>query len=278
MIQNYFRKTVWNSCLSFIVGLIIVIMLFFVAIVAPFIIPYDPNAIDVESILFPPSMKHFFGTDELGRDVFSRMIYGSRISLQVGLFSTVISTFFGLFLGAIAGYYGCWVEVIIMRFIDMMFCFPTFFLVLAVVTLLDPSIINIIVVIGFTSWMNVARLVRAELISIKEQEYILAARSLGASDARIILRHLLPNAIAPILVTSSLGVAGAILLEGGLSFLGIGIQPPDASWGNILSQGKTNIEIAWWLSLFPGLAFLLAVLGYNLLGEGIRDIFDPHFR
>jgi peptide/nickel transport system permease protein len=259
-------------------GLAIVAALLLIALLAPVISPHDPNAIDVEAILLPPGAGHLFGTDELGRDVLSRMIHGSRISLQVGLVSAGLSTLIGVLLGALAGYYGRWVEAAIMRFVDMMLCFPTFFLILAVIALLEPSIINIMIVIGLTSWMGVARLVRAELLSLKEREYVLAARSLGASDARIIFRHLLPNAMAPVLVAATLGVAGAILTESGLSFLGLGVQPPDASWGNILNQGKANIEIAWWLSLYPGLAILVTVLGYNLLGEGIRDALDPRLR
>lgn len=165
-----------------------------------------------------------------------------------------------------------------MRFTDMMLCFPTFFLILAVIALLEPSIINIMAVIGLTSWMGVARLVRAEFLSLKRREYVEAARSLGAHDMRIIFRHILPNALAPVLVALTLGVAGAILVESGLSFLGLGVQPPMPSWGNILTQGKANIEIAWWLSLFPGLAILVTVLGYNLLGEGIRDALDPRLK
>jgi peptide/nickel transport system permease protein len=178
----------------------------------------------------------------------------------------------------LAGYYGGWVESAVMRFVDMMLCFPTFFLILAVIALLEPSIINIMAVIGLTSWMGVARLVRAEFLTLKERDFVAAARSLGARDARIIFRHILPNAMAPVLVAATLGVAGAILTESGLSFLGLGVQPPDASWGNILNDGKAHIEIAWWLSVFPGLAILVTVLGYNLLGEGIRDALDPRLR
>ncbi len=258
-----------------LLGLVVVLGLVLVAAFAPWLAPSDPNAINVNAILLPPSLEHPFGTDELGRDVFSRMIAGSRVSLEVGLVSAGLATLIGVILGALAGYYGGWVESGIMRFTDMMLCFPTFFLILAVIALLEPSIVNIMVVIGLTSWMGVARLVRAEFLTLKEREYVLAARSLGAGDLRIIFRHILPNAMAPVLVAATLGVAGAILTESGLSFLGLGVQPPEASWGNILNQGKANIEIAWWLSLFPGLAILVTVLGYNLLGEGIRDALDP---
>jgi peptide/nickel transport system permease protein len=232
----------------------------------------------VDAILLPPSPEHLFGTDELGRDVFSRMVYGSQVSLQVGFVSAGIATLVGVILGALAGYYGGKVETAIMRFTDMMLCFPTFFLILAVIALLEPSIINIMAVIGLTSWMGVARLVRAEFLTLKKREYVVAARSLGAGDLRIIFRHILPNALSPVLVALTLGVAGAILVESGLSFLGLGVQPPQASWGNILTQGKANIEIAWWLSFFPGIAILITVLGYNLLGEGIRDALDPRIQ
>ncbi|MCF8066729.1 MAG: ABC transporter permease, partial [Desulfarculaceae bacterium] len=257
------------------VGLLVVLVLLVVAALAPWLTVHNPNAIDVEGILLPPSLSHPFGTDELGRDVFSRMIMGSRVSLEVGLISAGLATLIGVVLGALAGYYGGWVESTVMRFTDMMLCFPTFFLILAVIALLEPSILNIMAVIGLTSWMGVARLVRAEFLSLKEREYVVAAKSLGAGDLRIIFRHILPNAMAPALAAATLGVAGAILVESGLSFLGLGVQPPAASWGNILNQGKANIEIAWWLSLFPGLAILVTVLGYNLLGEGIRDALDP---
>ncbi|MCB2184883.1 MAG: ABC transporter permease [Deltaproteobacteria bacterium] len=256
-------------------GLAVVLSLLVVAALAPWLAPLDPDAIDVANILMPPSLTHLFGTDDLGRDVFSRMVYGSRVSLQVGLVAAGLATLIGAFLGSLAGFYGGRVDAVIMRFTDMMLCFPTFFLILAVIALLDPDITNIMAVIGLTGWMGVARLVRAEFLTLKEREYVVAARSLGAGDLRIIFRHILPNALAPVLVAATLGVAGAILTESGLSFLGLGVQPPDPSWGNILSQGKDNIEIAWWLSFFPGLAILITVLGYNLLGEGIRDSLDP---
>ncbi|MFH1057821.1 MAG: ABC transporter permease [Pseudomonadota bacterium] len=259
-------------------GLMVVAALILVAALAPWLAPFDPNAIDVKAILLPPSWGHPFGTDELGRDVFSRMIFGSRVSLQVGIVAAGLATLVGVVLGALAGYYGGWVEAAVMRFTDMMLCFPAFFLILAVIALLDPNILNIMAVIGLTSWMSVARLVRAEFLTLKEREFVTAVRSLGAGDGRIIFRHILPNAMAPVLVALTLGVAGAILTESGLSFLGLGVQPPEPSWGNILSQGKDNIEIAWWLSLFPGLAILVTVLGYNLLGEGIRDALDPRLR
>lgn len=259
-------------------GGIIVLGLFIIAIFAPFIAPHDPGAIDVQHILEPPNLSHPFGTDDLGRDVFSRVIYGSRISLTVGFVAVGIATLIGIFLGAVSGYYSGWFDSLIMRFVDIMLSVPTFFLILAVIAFLEPSILNIMIVIGLTSWMGVARLVRAEFLSLREREFVLAARGLGASDMRIIFRHILPNAMSPVLVSSVLGIAGAVLVESALSFLGIGVQPPTPSWGNILTIGKDNIEIAWWLSVFPGLAILVTVLGYNLLGEGIRDAIDPRLK
>ena len=226
----------------------------------------------------PPSLQHPLGTDELGRDVLSRMIWGSRISLKVGFVAVGIAIFIGVIVGAVAGYYGGWVDAVLMRFVDMMLCFPAFFLILAVIAILEPSIYNIMAVIGLTSWMGVARLVRAEFLRIREMDFVKAARSIGASDFRIIFRHILPNAMSPVLVAATLGVAGAILTESALSFLGIGVQPPTPSWGNMLTAGKDNMEIAWWLSVFPGLAILVTVLGYNLLGEGLRDLLDPRLK
>jgi peptide/nickel transport system permease protein len=223
----------------------------------------------------PPGLHHLLGTDDLGRDVMSRMIWGARISLAVGFVAIGIATLIGMLLGALAGYYGGWTDRVIMRFIDIMLSIPTFFLILAVIAFIGPSIWNIMIVIGLTSWMGVARLVRAEFLSLKEREFVLAARAVGASDVRIIFRHVMINSMAPVLVSAVLGVAGAVLVESALSFLGIGIQPPTPSWGNILSLGKDYIELAWWLSVYPGLAILITVLGYNLLGEGIRDSIDP---
>ena len=261
-----------------LLGGIVVAFLFIIAILASAITPYDPNAINVQNILEPPGFTHPFGTDDLGRDILSRIIWGSRISLSVGFVAVGISTFIGVLLGAITGYYGGWVDRVIMRFVDIMLSIPTFFLLLAVIAFLEPGISNIMIVIGLTSWMGVTRLVRAEFLSVKEREFTQSARAIGAGDIRIIFRHILPNSMAPVLVSAVLGVAGAILTESALSFLGIGVQPPTSSWGNILTIGKDNIEIAWWLSVFPGVAILVTVLAYNLLGEGIRDAIDPRMK
>jgi len=256
-------------------GLILVVTLTVCAVFAKWIAPYDPQAIDTYHILEAPSMAHLLGTDALGRDVLSRLIYGARISLLVGIVAVGISTAIGTVLGAIAGFYGGILDLIIMRLVDIMLCFPTIFLIMAVIAFLEPSIWNIMAVIGLTSWMGVARLVRAEFLSLRSRDFVLAARVIGASDARILFSHILPNAIAPVIVAATLGVGSAILTESALSFLGIGVQPPTPSWGNMLTSGKDNIEIAWWLSVFPGMAILLTVLAYNLLGEGLRDVLDP---
>ncbi|MGE5700053.1 MAG: ABC transporter permease [Deltaproteobacteria bacterium] len=239
---------------------------------------HDPNRIDVRNVLQPPSASHPLGTDELGRDVLARMAYGARISLKVGFVAVGIATAIGLLVGLFSGFYGGLADAVLMRFVDIMLCFPTFFLILSVIAFLEPSIYNIMIVIGVTGWMGVSRLVRAETLSLKERDFVAAARAQGAGDARIIFRHILPNTLAPVLVAATLGVAGAILTESALSFLGIGVQPPTPSWGNILTAGKDNIEFAWWLSVYPGLAILFTVLGYNLLGEGIRDAVDPRLR
>jgi len=273
--QTYYQlKRNW---LAFGGGLL-VLSVFLIALLAPWIAPYDPSQIDIKNILIGPSSQHFFGTDELGRDVLSRMIWGSRVSLQVGFVAIGIATIIGILLGAVSGFYGGYIDSAIMRAVDIMLSIPTIFLVLAVIAILEPSIINIMIVIGLTSWMEPARLIRAEFISLKEREFVVAAHAMGAGDSRIIMKHVLPNGLSPILVSATMGIGGAILIESALSFLGLGVQPPTPSWGSLLSSGKDNIEIAWWLSAFPGLAILITVLGYNLLGEGIRDALDPRQR
>ncbi len=256
-------------------SLCVVLFLIFLAIFAPYIAPYDPFGINVNEILQPPSLKHLMGTDLLGRDVLSRMIYASRISLEVSVVAVGISISIGVFLGALAGYFGGIIDQIICRFIDIMLCFPTIFLILAIIAYLEPSILTIMVVIGATSWMGVARLVRAEILSLKERDFVQIAKVYGAGSFRIIFKHLLPNAMAPILVSASLGLGQAILVESALSFLGIGVQPPIPSWGNMLIEGKETLEVAWWLSVFPGLAILITVLAFTLLGETLQEILNP---
>ncbi len=272
--MNIFWKRFQRNKLA-VAGGIMVLTLFVIAVLAPVISPYNPDDIDRKHILEPPGINHPLGTDDLGRDVLSRMLYGSRISLSVGFVAVGIATIIGMIFGAVSGYYGRWTDRIIMRFIDIMLAIPTFFLILAVIAFIGPSIWNIMIIIGLTSWMGVARLVRAEFLSLKEREFVLAAKALGVSNMQIIFKHIMINSMAPVFVSAVLGVAGAILTESALSFLGLGVQPPDPSWGNILTLGKDNIEIAWWLSVFPGLAILLTVLVYNLVGEGLRDAIDP---
>lgn len=259
-------------------GALLIVALFLVSLLAPFITPYGPDDLDLYHVLMPPSAAHWFGTDDLGRDVLTRIIYGARISLKVGFVAVGIAVAIGTVIGLVSGYYSGHLDSILMRVVDIMLCFPTFFLILAVIAFLEQSIWYIMIIIGLTGWMGVARLVRAEVLSLRERDYVMAVRALGANDARIIFRHILPNALSPVLVSATLGVAGAILTESALSFLGIGVPPPTPSWGNILTAGKEYIEFAWWLTLYPGLAITVTVLAYYLVGEGIRDALDPRLQ
>ena len=259
-------------------GSIIILITFLIAGSAALIAPRDPGKTDVSLKLKPPSLHHYLGTDQLGRDVFSRMLHGAKVSLSVGFVAVAISILIGILVGAVAGYYGGWVDALLMRFVDIMLCFPSFFLILTVVALLGPSLFKVMVVIGITSWMGTSRFVRAEFLSLRERDFVQAAKALGVRDPRIIFRHILPNALAPVFVTATLDVASAILVEAGLSFLGFGVQPPAPSWGNILTEGRTYIFDAWWLTVFPGLAILITVLSFNLAGEGLRDALDPRLR
>ncbi len=242
------------------------------------IVRYGPTDIDLGSHLLPPDGEHLLGTDDRGRDVLSRMIHGSRVSLSVGFVAVSIYAVIGVILGALAGYYGGRADMLISRAIEVMMCFPTFFLILTVLAFLPPSIYNIMVIIGLTGWPGVARLVRGEFLKQRKMDYVTAARALGASDARIIFYHILPNSLAPVLVSATFGVAGAILVESSLSYLGFGVPPPTPSWGEILSQSKHYIDFAWWLTVFPGVAIFLTVTAYNLVGEGLRDAVDPRLK
>jgi peptide/nickel transport system permease protein len=261
-----------------VAGGVVVLSLVVLALLAPVLAPWDPNRPDLRNMLGEPTTAHPLGTDQLGRDVLSRMLYGARVSLAVGFVSVGIATAIGIVLGSIAGYRGGFVDATIMRLVDLMLVFPRFFLLLAVLAFLRPSIWTIMAVIGLTGWMGVTRLVRAEFLALKEREFVLWSQAVGATGFRVVWRHILPNAMAPVLVAMTLGIPAAILTESGLSFLGLGVQPPFATWGNILNEGKDAIEIAWWLSFYPGLAILVTVLSYNLLGEGIRDALDPRLR
>jgi len=250
-------------------------LLFVLAVLASVVSPYDPDRQALTERLLAPGASHWMGTDQFGRDILSRMLHGARVSLSVGLVAVSIYVTLGVLVGALAGYYGGWVDMVLMRLVDVLLCIPTFFLILMVVAFVGPSLLNIMVIIGLTAWPDVARLVRGEILSLKERDFIQAARVIGLRDGRIITRHLLPNALGPVLVVSTLGVGSAILVESGLSFLGLGVQPPSASWGNMLMEGTSHLLDAWWLVTFPGTAIFLTVLAYNLLGEGLRDLLDP---
>ena len=272
-LHKYFHGTV-----LFWIGFTLVAIVSLGALFASIISPYDPNAKDIANMLQAPSYAHPLGTDLYGRDVLSRLLHGGRVSLWVGFVAVGISSTIGIILGLMAGYMGRVFDEIIMRFVDIMLCFPSFFLILTVIAFLEPSLFNIMVIIGLTSWMGITRLVRAETLSLKRREFVASAVSSGASTARILGRHILPNALNPIIVSGILGVAGAILTESSLSFLGLGVQAPHASWGNMLMEGKEVLSFAWWLSFFPGFAILITVLGYNLLGEALRDMLDPRLQ
>ncbi|MBV8519727.1 MAG: ABC transporter permease [Acidobacteria bacterium] len=238
-------------------------------------IPYSPNSVDLPSRLDAPDRAHFFGTDDLGRDILARMIHGARVSLTVGFFATLIAVIVGSLLGAVAGYYGGFADWLVSRTIELVLCFPFLFLVLGIVALFKPSLYTIMIALGLTSWTHEARYVRGEFLRIRDIDFAQAARASGARDARIIFRHLLPNALAPVLVSASFGVAAAILTESALSFLGLGVPLPTASWGSILSAAHEHIDDAWWLVLFPGLAIFTTVASFNLVGERFRDALDP---
>jgi len=273
MLIIYWRRLLKNRLA--LAGTFFITLLIMIAVLAPWLSPRDPLQQDLLSRLQSPSRVHFFGTDDLGRDVFSRVLYGTRVSLTVGILAVLISVLVGTSIGLLSGYLGGWWDGVLMRSVDVLLCFPVIFLILMAVAFLEPSINNVMIIIGLTSWMGLSRLVRGEVLSLKERDFIQAAKALGVPSRRILIVHLLPNAISPIVVSATLGVGGAILTEAALSFLGLGVQPPMPSWGNILTVGKDYMHIAWWLSIFPGLAILVTVLAFNLLGEGLRDVLDP---
>ncbi len=240
------------------------------AVFAGYIAPFDPYSINPNEILKPPSPNHIFGTDRIGRDIFSRMIFASRISIEVSLIAVGISTVVGVFIGAVSGYFSGWIDALLMRFTDIMLTFPIFFLILAVVVIIGPNIMNVMIVIGLTGWMGVARMVRAEVLKIRNENFIHASKQLGKSDFYIITKHIIPNSLSPVIVYATLGIGSAILTESGLSFLGLGVQPPTASWGSILSEGKDVIDIAWWMSFFPGIVIFLSVVSFTIVGEKLK--------
>jgi len=263
-----------------LIGIAVIALLYLVAVLAPLIAPYDPIAQEniVETSYLAPSLSHPLGTDQFGRDVLSRMIYGARISLAIALIAVAIAISLGTLIGAIAGYLGGWVDAALMRFTDMVLAFPRLVLLIMIVALFSSSLTLIILVLGLTQWPATARLVRGEVLSLREREFIQAANALGMSRRRIVLRHLIPNVLAPVIVAATLGIGNTIVLEAGLSFLGLGLQPPTPSWGNLVSDGRQNLIGAWWVATFPGLAIVVSVLAFNLVGDGLRDALDPRLR
>jgi peptide/nickel transport system permease protein len=263
-----------------LVGLGIILLLYLVALLAPYLAPYDPIAQqDIARTSFrSPSGEYLLGTDKFGRDILSRILYGARISLSIGFIATAISITIGTLIGAIAGYMGGKVDAALMRFTDMVLAFPRLVLLIMIVALFSPSITVIILVLGLTQWPGTTRIVRGDVLSLREREFIQAARALGMSSSRIVLRHLVPNVLAPVIVTATLGIGNTIVLEAGLSFLGMGVQPPTPTWGSMVADGRDNLLGAWWVATFPGLTIVLVVLAFNLVGDGLRDALDPRLR
>lgn len=263
-----------------IAGLAVVIVLYLVALLAPLLAPYDPIAqTDIARTGYlSPGGDHLLGTDRFGRDVLSRIIYGSRISLSIGFIATALSITIGTLFGAVAGYFGGKIDSIIMRFTDMVLAFPRLVLLIMIVALFEPSIAVIIIVLGLTQWPGTTRIVRGDVLSLREREFIQAAHALGMSRFRILMRHLIPNVLAPVIVTATLGIGNTIVMEAGLSFLGLGVQPPTPTWGSMVAEGKDNLLGAWWVATFPGLTIVLVVLAFNLVGDGLRDALDPRLR
>lgn len=259
-------------------GLLIVAALIFAAIFAPFLAPANPYIVSLDARLLPPGGEHVLGTDELGRDILSRLIYGARVALWVGLVTVFLSGSIGITGGLVAGYLGGYWDAIIMRLVDVFLAFPVIILAIAIVAVRGPGLTNVLIALALVYWTSYARVARGTVLLLREEEYTWAARTLGASPVRIMLRHLLPNALAPMIVLASLGMGNAILAEAALSFLGLGIQPPEASWGSMLNFGMQFLRDASFLSTFPGLAIFVTVLGFNLLGDGLRDALDPRMR
>ncbi|WP_026576823.1 ABC transporter permease [Bacillus sp. UNC438CL73TsuS30] len=281
----YQKSSKWRDSLSLLmdnkaamVGAFIIIFYILVALFAPLLAPFDPYKVDLPHKLLPPSEHHWMGTDDKGRDILSRIIYGSRLSMGVGFAAVLFGAFFGIILGLIAGYYGKWVDTIIMRIMDVMLAFPGILLALAIISALGPSLINVTIAVGVFSVPLFARIVRGSTLEVKRLEYIDAIRSLGANDFTIITKHIFPNILSPIIVQGTLRLATAILSAAGLSFLGLGAQPPSPEWGTMLSNGRDFIFSAPFMALFPGLAISILVMGFNIFGDGLRDAFDPRMK
>jgi len=259
-------------------GGVILCLFGLMAVMAPSVAPHLPNAANFERRLIGPSAGQWLGTDHLGRDVLSRVVWASRTSLSIGLLSTLIAVILGVIIGALAGFFGRFIDVALMRFTDMMLAFPLFFIAVMFLAVFGPGVPGLIFIVGATSWPPTARLVRAEFLRIKQLEFITAARALGGSSARIMVRHVLPNVVAVIVISVTLRVGLSILAEAGLSYLGLGVQPPTPSWGNIVADGREYLRAAWWISLFPGAFVFLSVMALNLVGDGLRDAFDPRMK
>ena len=259
-------------------GAVTLAVMILLAVFAPVVAPYDPIEQDSQAIRAAPSLDHPFGADAFGRDIFSRVLYGGRKSLPVGLIAVAIAAVVGVALGLVAGYYGRWVDGVVMRGVDLMLAFPGILLAMALVAILGTSLFNLMLAVGIASIPEYTRVVRGTTLSVRETEYVTAARVIGARDRAIVLRHILPNVLPPIIVLVTLGIAGAIILGSTLSFLGLGIKPPEPEWGNMLSDGRSMMRHFWWVSFFPGLAIMLTVLAINLLGDGLRDALDPRLR
>jgi peptide/nickel transport system permease protein len=265
-------------------GLVVVVAVAFAALLAPVLVPFDPLAQDIGQRLKPPGWispegrAHWLGTDQLGRDILGRILFGTRIALVVGLAAVAIAGTLGLIIGLVSGYFGGWVDDLFMRLADIQLAFPFILLALAVIGVLGPSLRNIIVVVGISGWVVYARIVRGEVLSLREREFVQAARAVGSPAARVIARHVVPNAFTPWLVIATLDMARVIIVESALSFLGLGVPPPTPTWGGMLADGRVYMSTAWWLATFPGLAILVTVLGINLLGDGLRDTLDPRLK
>jgi peptide/nickel transport system permease protein len=258
-----------------IVGGVIVVAMILMALFAPLLAPADPIEMELSDKFQPPSRAHPFGTDDFGRDVLSRVIHGSRVSLQVGLIAVAIAASAGSFIGLLAGYFGRWFDMLSQRVIDVMLAFPDLILALAIVAVLGPSLRNVMIAVGIGSIPIYARVMRGQVLSLREKEYVEAARAAGAGHMRLVFRHILPNALSPMIVIATLGIAAAILAGAGLSFIGMGAQPPTPEWGAMLASGREYLRDEWWIATFPGIAIALTVLGFNLLGDGLRDALDP---
>jgi peptide/nickel transport system permease protein len=263
---------------SIAAGLLVLLLFGAAALLAPVLSPADPLAQNVVEGLRPPSSEHLLGTDKLGRDILSRLLYGARISLMVGALVVAIASSIGAALGLLAGYLGGWADELLMRITDIFFAFPALILAMAIAGALGPSLRNALIAISAVSWPVYARLIRGQVLALKEREFVLAARALGVPERRIIVRHLLPNTLAPLLVQASFDMGAAITAVAGLSFIGFGAQPPTPEWGVMISEGRNYMATQWWLATFPALAILLVVGGFNLLGDGLRDLLDPRLR